>query len=135
MRSLIVVLLAAVAPLVNSGTESKWTVTKGTAQLGTVTFLTSASAGRVEFKASAKAAPIAAPSTWPSRLTPGHMDTSSPATATSVTAARARRGASGSRHRYTNIAARMAKAPPEAPTVTPAAGRRPCRRSRIRCTG
>jgi hypothetical protein len=51
------VLLAAVAPLVNSGTESKWKVTKGTAQIGTVTVLTSATAGRAEWKTNEKSTP------------------------------------------------------------------------------
>jgi hypothetical protein len=57
MPSVLMVLLAAIAPLVNSGTESKWKVTRGAVQLGTVTLLTSSNAGRVEWKATEKAAP------------------------------------------------------------------------------
>jgi hypothetical protein len=44
------VLLAAAAPLLSPGTESKWKVMKGAAQLGTVTVLTSSNATRAEWK-------------------------------------------------------------------------------------
>ena len=57
MRSVIMVLMAAVTPIINSGTESKWKVTRGAVQLGTVTMLTSGTAGRVEWKANEKSAP------------------------------------------------------------------------------
>lgn len=50
MRNLAVVLFAAAMPLLNAGTESKWKVMKGAAQLGTVTLLTSSSAARAEWK-------------------------------------------------------------------------------------
>lgn len=57
MRSLLMVLLAAAAPLLNPGTESKWKVMKGAAQLGTVTVLTSSTATRAEWKTNGKGAP------------------------------------------------------------------------------
>lgn len=57
MRNVLMVLLAAGAPLLNPGTESKWKVMKGAAQLGTITVLTSSSASRAEWKTSDKAAP------------------------------------------------------------------------------
>lgn len=57
MRNLAIVLLAAASPLFNGGTESKWTVTKGTEKAGTVTLLTSTSASRAEWKSGEKAAP------------------------------------------------------------------------------
>lgn len=53
--SLAVVLVAAAAvaapPLFNSPTESKWTLAKGPASLGTITLLTSANASRTELRA------------------------------------------------------------------------------------
>lgn len=57
MRNVLMVLLAAAAPLLNPGTESKWKVMKGAAQLGTITVLTSSSASRAEWKTGDKAAP------------------------------------------------------------------------------
>ena len=57
MRNLAVVLFAATATLLSPGTESKWKVMKGAAQLGTITVLTSSNAARVEWKTTEKAAP------------------------------------------------------------------------------
>ena len=57
MRNVLIVLLAAAAPLLNPGTESKWKVMKGATHLGTITVLTSSSASRAEWKTTDKAAP------------------------------------------------------------------------------
>jgi hypothetical protein len=55
LRNVFMVLLAAASPLLSPGTESKWKVMKGAAQLGTITVLTSANATRAEWKVSEKA--------------------------------------------------------------------------------
>ena len=55
MRNLAMVLFATMS-IVGSGTESKWTVTKGSTALGTITLLTSGDGTRAEWKASAKPA-------------------------------------------------------------------------------
>lgn len=57
MLSWAIVLLAAVTPLVNAGTESKWKVMKGATEIGTVTLLTSSAAARAEWKSTDKSAP------------------------------------------------------------------------------
>ena len=56
MRNVVMVLLAAAAPLLSPGTESKWKVMKGAASLGTITVLTSSNATRAEWKTSDKGA-------------------------------------------------------------------------------
>ena len=55
MRNLAMVLFATIS-IVGSGTESKWTVTKGSTTLGTITLLTSDNANRAEWKASGQKA-------------------------------------------------------------------------------
>jgi hypothetical protein len=55
MRNLAMALFATLS-IVGSGTESKWTVTKGSTTLGTVTLLTSDSGNRAEWKASGQPA-------------------------------------------------------------------------------
>lgn len=51
----VALLLAAAAP---SGTESKWTVTKGSTSVATATLLRSGNGARVEWRAGAKTAPV-----------------------------------------------------------------------------
>src|SRR6476659_5271709 len=53
MRNLMV-LLAAAAALLSPGTESKWKVSRGATQLGTITVLARSSASRAEWKGSEK---------------------------------------------------------------------------------
>jgi hypothetical protein len=55
MRNLAMVLFATMT-IVGSGTESKWTVTKGSTTLGTITLLTSNNGTRAEWKASGQPA-------------------------------------------------------------------------------
>src|SRR5436190_9929621 len=55
MRNLIAAILAAAAA-VSGNTESKWTVTKGSATVGTITLLTSKSASRAEWRPAGKSA-------------------------------------------------------------------------------
>ncbi len=55
MRNLAMVLFATIS-IVGSGTESKWTVTKGSTTLGTITLLTSDNGTRAEWKASGQPA-------------------------------------------------------------------------------
>jgi len=51
MRSVLSLLLIFAAPsLFNSASESKWTVTKGSSTIGTITLLTSSSGTRAEFR-------------------------------------------------------------------------------------
>src|SRR5712691_526591 len=53
MRNVFLAVLTAAA-VVTGNTESKWTVTKGSTTLGTMTLLTSASAARAEWRAAGK---------------------------------------------------------------------------------
>ncbi|HEY8131130.1 MAG TPA: hypothetical protein VII12_04510 [Thermoanaerobaculia bacterium] len=57
MRNLVLAVLAAVA-LIGGNTESKWTVTKGKAAVGTITLLTSPKGTRAEWKAAGQPATI-----------------------------------------------------------------------------
>lgn len=49
---------ALTAALASSGTESKWTVAKGTSPVATITLLTSSSGTRAEWKSSGATAPV-----------------------------------------------------------------------------
>src|SRR5881296_870452 len=57
MRNLVLAVLAAVA-LIRGNTESKWTVSKGKATVGTITLLTSPNGTRAEWKATGQPATI-----------------------------------------------------------------------------
>jgi hypothetical protein len=55
MRSVVLAVLAAVS-LISGNTESRWTVSKGSTSVGTITLLTSASAARAEWRVPGKPA-------------------------------------------------------------------------------
>ncbi len=55
MRNLVLAVLAAVA-LIGGNTESRWTVSKGKTNVGTITLLTSASGARAEWRAAGQPA-------------------------------------------------------------------------------
>ena len=57
MRNLVLAVLAAI-PLIAGNTESKWTVSKGSSTVGTITLLTSGSGTRAEWKATGQPATI-----------------------------------------------------------------------------
>ncbi|HEX9501062.1 MAG TPA: hypothetical protein VGA10_05350, partial [Thermoanaerobaculia bacterium] len=55
MRSVVLAVLAAVS-LISGNMESRWTVSKGSTSVGTITLLTSASGARAEWRTAGKPA-------------------------------------------------------------------------------